>query len=159
MRYRSSKSSDQNFWVSYADLMAGLLFVFILLIGAIVVKYVYVQTDLKGIKNDLEAQTRVLRQSQEELLRQKQDFLRLKTDMNATSASLQIAQELLMRKESDLNASNAKLQLSDQEIENLPANTPVLLAVDYEPGYTGELKAISSVVLQRLMHNQQRLAA
>lgn len=46
-----------------------------------------------------------------------------------------------------------------EQIENLPANTPVLLAVDYEPGYTGELKAISSVVLQRLMHNQQRLAA
>ena len=51
MRYNRSRSTDQNFWVSYADLMAGLLFVFILLIGAIVVKYVYVQTDLKGIKN------------------------------------------------------------------------------------------------------------
>ncbi|MBN2250019.1 MAG: hypothetical protein JW682_06750, partial [Campylobacterales bacterium] len=32
------KATDEgsNFWISYADLMAGLLFVFILLIGAIV---------------------------------------------------------------------------------------------------------------------------
>ncbi|ASC93312.1 hypothetical protein [Sulfurospirillum diekertiae] len=74
MRYNRSQSSDQNFWVSYADLMAGLLFVFILLIGAIVVKYIYVQTDLKGIKNDLEEQKRVLHLSQEELLQKKQDF-------------------------------------------------------------------------------------
>ncbi len=37
---------EQNFWISYADLMAGLLFVFILLVGAIVVRYVYVQQDL-----------------------------------------------------------------------------------------------------------------
>jgi len=174
MRYRSSKSSDQNFWVSYADLMAGLLFVFILLIGAIVVKYVYVQTDLKGIKNDLEAQTRVLRQSQEELLRQKQDFLRLKTDMNATSASLQIAQELLMQKESDLNESNAKLQLSDREIENLKkllldtelARDEVkgeLVASQMELGTTtqtlklkeGELTLLSAKLLESTAAHQQ----
>lgn len=112
MRYNRSQSSDQNFWVSYADLMAGLLFVFILLIGAIVVKYVYVQTDLKNQKQHLQ-------QSEAELAQKKRDFLRLRTDMNETSASLQIAQELLMQKESDLNESNAKLQLSDREIENL----------------------------------------
>ena len=119
MRYNRSQSSDQNFWVSYADLMAGLLFVFILLIGAIVVKYVYVQTDLKGIKSDLEEQKRILHLSQEELVQKKQDFLRLRSDMNVTSASLQIAQELLTQKENDLNVSTAKLQLSDKEIESL----------------------------------------
>ncbi len=31
-------SENSNFWISYADLMAGVLFVFILLIGAIIVK-------------------------------------------------------------------------------------------------------------------------
>ncbi len=45
--YKNEKQSDeQNFWISYADLMAGLLFVFILLVGAIVVRYVFVQQDL-----------------------------------------------------------------------------------------------------------------
>ncbi len=42
------KSTDEgsNFWISYADLMAGLLFVFILLIGAIVSKSIILKSDL-----------------------------------------------------------------------------------------------------------------
>ncbi|MBV5279553.1 MAG: flagellar motor protein MotB, partial [Campylobacteraceae bacterium] len=119
MRYNRSRSTDENFWVSYADLMAGLLFVFILLIGAIVVKYVYVQTDLKSIKNDLEEQKKVLQLSQEELTHKKSEFLRLSSDMNITSFALQIAQELISQKENNLEEVNAKLQLTDREIENL----------------------------------------
>jgi len=38
--------SDSNFWISYADLMAGLLFVFILLIGAIVSKSSILKNEL-----------------------------------------------------------------------------------------------------------------
>ncbi|PSM52584.1 OmpA domain-containing protein [Campylobacter blaseri] len=41
------KEENDNFWVAYADLMAGLLFIFILLIGGIIVKYVLTQTSLK----------------------------------------------------------------------------------------------------------------
>lgn len=119
MRYNRSRSTDENFWVSYADLMAGLLFVFILLIGAIVVKYVYVQTDLKSIKNNLEEQKKVLQLSQEELTQKKSEFLRLSSDMNVTSFALQIAQELISQKENNLEEANAKLQLTDREIENL----------------------------------------
>jgi len=45
--YKNEKNQEeQNFWISYADLMAGLLFVFVLLVGAIVVRYIYVQQDL-----------------------------------------------------------------------------------------------------------------
>lgn len=44
------------------------------------------------------------------------------------------------------------------QIESLAAGSPVLLAVDYDPGYTGELKAASSTVIQRLMQKQQRIA-
>lgn len=112
MRYNRSHSSDENFWVSYADLMAGLLFVFILLIGAIVVKYVYVQTDLKNQKQQLQL-------SEAELIQKKRDFLRLQSDMSETNSALQIAQELLSIKENNLEEANAKLQLTDKEIENL----------------------------------------
>ena len=38
-----NKNQEENFWVSYADLMAGLLFVFILVIASIVIKYLYTQ--------------------------------------------------------------------------------------------------------------------
>ncbi|KEA46638.1 chemotaxis protein MotB [Campylobacter mucosalis] len=40
--------SDQTFWVSYADLMAGLLFVFMLIIGGVVVKYLLSQNELEN---------------------------------------------------------------------------------------------------------------
>ena len=112
MRYNRSRSSDENFWVSYADLMAGLLFVFILLIGAIVVKYVYVQTDLKNQKQQLQL-------NEAELTQKKRDFLRLRADMSETNSALKIAQELLSVKENNLEEANTKLQLTDKEIENL----------------------------------------
>jgi len=40
------ESEGSNFWISYADLMAGLLFVFILLIGAIVSKSIILKDHL-----------------------------------------------------------------------------------------------------------------
>ena len=46
--YKNSSEKEDNFWVSYADLMAGLLFVFILLIALIVVKYIYTQNTLEN---------------------------------------------------------------------------------------------------------------
>ncbi|RBQ32599.1 chemotaxis protein [Arcobacter sp. FW59] len=42
-----NKSQEENFWISYADLMAGLLFVFILVIASIVIKYIYTQHSLE----------------------------------------------------------------------------------------------------------------
>lgn len=174
MRYNRSQKADQNFWVSYADLMAGLLFVFILLIGAIVVKYVYVQTDLKNIKNDLEAQKKVLHLAQVELSQKQRDFLRLRSDMNVTSASLQVAQNLLAEKESALNETTAQLQLSDREIENLKkllldtelARDEVkgeLVASQMELGTTtntlklkeGELALLSAKLLENAASHQQ----
>jgi len=49
------KATDEgsNFWISYADLMAGLLFVFILLIGAIVSKSIILKSDLHEKENRL----------------------------------------------------------------------------------------------------------
>jgi len=54
--YKKNKNQEENFWVSYADLMSGLLFVFILVIGAIVIKYLYTQhslEDSEGTKSKL----------------------------------------------------------------------------------------------------------
>lgn len=61
MRNDNNIRDNSSFWISYADLMAGLLFVFILLIGAIVTKYMLSQTELKRAKVELAKQ-------QEELL-------------------------------------------------------------------------------------------
>ena len=63
--YDKKQNNEENFWISYADLMAGLLFVFILVIGAIIIKYLYAQTDLKTIKTDLDEQKKALNISME----------------------------------------------------------------------------------------------
>ena len=43
---KDDSNAESNFWISYADLMAGLLFVFILFIGAIVSKSIILKADL-----------------------------------------------------------------------------------------------------------------
>ena len=48
MKIDKNNEDQSSFWVSYADLMAGLLFVFMLLIGAVVVKYVLTQNTLEN---------------------------------------------------------------------------------------------------------------
>lgn len=147
MRQLHSKSSDQTFWVSYADLMAGLLFVFILLIGAIIIKYVYAQSDLSAIKTDLDAQKKALVMSEEELAQKKRDVARisdkliaseqkslelttlqarlqeelskLKSDVVLSEESLLAARALLAEKGKALEENDAKLELSAKEIESL----------------------------------------
>jgi len=47
------EDDNNNFWISYADLMAGLLFVFILVIGAVIVKYNLQEKDSVKLKKDL----------------------------------------------------------------------------------------------------------
>ena len=51
---KKESSEDSNFWISYADLMAGLLFVFILLIGMIVSKSIILKSSLNDREKRLE---------------------------------------------------------------------------------------------------------
>ncbi|AFL68320.1 OmpA family protein [Sulfurospirillum barnesii] len=157
MRNLRSKSSDQTFWVSYADLMAGLLFVFILLIGAIIIKYVYAQSDLVAIQTDLDAQKQALMLSEEELLQKKRDvesvthkliasqeqnlelttlqarlqaeLSKLKSDVSTTEEALLAARALLAEKGKALEDKEVKLELSAKEVENLKR---LLLEVENE---------------------------
>ena len=50
---RDNVNEESNFWISYADLMAGLLFVFILLIGAIISKSIILKSDLHNKESKL----------------------------------------------------------------------------------------------------------
>ncbi len=57
---KQSTNEDTNFWISYADLMAGLLFIFILLIGAIVVKSIVLKNNLDSKENSLNSKINTL---------------------------------------------------------------------------------------------------
>ena len=59
--------SQSNFWISYADLLAGLLFVFILVLGAIIVKYQYIQLEVEQSHKELEQKKNEITKQKEEL--------------------------------------------------------------------------------------------
>lgn len=83
------KNRDEgNFWIAYADLMAGLLFIFVLLIGAIIIKYVLTQNDLRLIKNNLNLQEERLEQSKQALRDKEAIVFALGKDLNATFNTL-----------------------------------------------------------------------
>jgi len=102
---RDSKNDETNFWLSYADLMAGLLFVFILLIGAIVVKSSVLKANLSSKENSLENSLSLL------LLRDS-EVQKLKKLLALRSAALnKAADELLINRDA--------LKLKTDELVNL----------------------------------------
>ncbi len=110
--YKKNQNNEENFWISYADLMAGLLFVFILVIGAIVIKYTI-------SKNNLEIEKKALSSSEEQ---KSKLFLELAKTKN-----------LYENSKTDLENSKNEINLKASEIEKLKA-----LLLDIEVQYKDE---------------------
>ena len=111
--YNNEQKNEENFWISYADLMAGLLFVFILVLGAIVIKYVYAQ-------NSLEKEKAALNSSEEAKSKLFYELAKAKNLYETTKKDLDKTNENLKDKE-------AKLSLNLAEVEKLKA-----LLLEYE---------------------------
>ncbi|MCX6052697.1 MAG: OmpA family protein [Campylobacterales bacterium] len=69
--------SQNNFWISYADLMAGLLFVFILVVGIVIMKYSYITAELQLQKESIE-------KLEIEALNKQEDAEKLKQELENT---------------------------------------------------------------------------
>jgi chemotaxis protein MotB len=69
-----TRDSDSNFWISYADLMAGMLFVFILLIGAIVSKSTILKTQLHEKEDSLEKSLALVDEKDSTLLKKDKEL-------------------------------------------------------------------------------------
>ena len=105
--YNNEQKNEENFWISYADLMAGLLFVFILVIGAIVIKYLYTQ-------NNLERERQALTSSQDEKSKLFYELAQARNIYEETKKQLASANNSL-----DEKAKSISLNLA--EIEKLKA--------------------------------------
>ncbi len=149
MYKKEPNCEEQNFWISYADLMAGLLFVFILLVGAIVVRYVYVQQDLAAKKAAL-GENRSLMDSQNEKIRLFKARLSQAAEAIAASKQKQAAlEDILTLKSNDivklkdllmgyeLNNSNMQQKIVAME-ENITQNQNILVLKDNELAVLGE---------------------
>ncbi len=113
-----------NFWISYADLMAGLLFVFILLLGAIVTKSILLQQDLTKKKE-------ALLQTKKHLKLKEQGMMQLAKTVNEQSKKIKLQEDEikelkhllwqrmkeLHKKEYDLNKTKEVLVITQKELE------------------------------------------
>ena len=100
--YNKEQKNDENFWISYADLMAGLLFVFILVIGAIVIKYVYTQ-------DNLEKEKAALNSSEEEKSKLFYELAKAKNLYESTKDELDKAKNQINLKLSEIEKLKALL--------------------------------------------------
>lgn len=175
-RKKDINNDDQNFWISYADLMAGLLFVFILLVGAIVIKYVFIQTDLQAIKTDLEKEKAALNISDAKLEQKKKDLDLINQKLTKSKEqnlhlSFELAkakniyeqtkkeldESLILNKELNekLNNKSNKLKLSNEQIEKITKilkdkeNNIVLLEEQMEVSKKEIAKYIADIALNK----------
>jgi len=129
--------SNSNFWISYADLMAGLLFVFILLIGAIVIKSSILKNELHN-KEDSLAKTEALMSQKDAYILEKDKLLaqrkaaleKGKSKLSSTELELQRKNTRLAQDELLLSKNERLLKLKLDEINKLnkmliTANTKV----------------------------------
>ena len=138
------KSTDEgsNFWISYADLMAGLLFVFILLIGAIVSKSIILKSNLH------EKEDRLLQISQ--TLEIKEDKLDdLNVSFNKNIALLGEKEKLIDTKDKSISENKKTISLKEDEIKKL---NKMLLQANTQQDILSE----KVVIVQNLLKDTNR---
>ena len=102
--FRNDQTSEEsNFWISYADLMAGLLFVFILLIGAIISKSIILKSDLHDKEDKLSSISQALKNRE--------------TTLDELSDTLAKSKALIGEKDLYLNENEKLLALKDKQLE------------------------------------------
>ena len=136
------KSTDNasNFWISYADLMAGLLFVFILLIGAIVSKSIILKSDLhdKEDRLSLISQTLKIKESKLDefnatlannkvllgekdkcIAENKKDIEDKKKDIEDKKRDIEKKKKLIDKKDKHISENEKSLKFQKDEIKKL----------------------------------------
>jgi len=179
----NSVNEESNFWISYADLMAGLLFVFILLIGAIVSKSIILKSDLHqkesklsalstNLKNKelrLEEVQDVLAKSQalvgekdlyldknQKLLKEKEELLGLKdTQIAKHEKKLSEEEELLALKNRRISQNKMKLSENERVIK-LKIDEITKLNKMLKEANTRELELGDKIVLVQNMLDENK---
>lgn len=102
-------NAESNFWISYADLMAGLLFVFILLIGAIVSKSVILKSDLHNKEEKLSNLSDTLKTKESTLNELSDSLAKSQALVGEKDKYLSEDQKLLAEKDKLLTLKNARI--------------------------------------------------
>lgn len=146
--YRKTQKDDENFWISYADLMAGLLFVFILVIGAIVIKYVYTQNSLL---NSEDAKSRLfyeLARAKNLYETTKDELDKTKTNINLKAMEIEKLKALLLEYELNIKGEQNK---SDSLVTQLDEKTNVITLKEEELKLLADKLLVLSQIHQKLV--------
>ena len=137
---KNSNNDTSNFWISYADLMAGLLFVFILLIGAIIVKSSILknslqtkETILKKQSNNLEKQSKTINIKDEEITKLKNLLAQRDKKLEQTNQKLIVSANTLELKDNEIKKLNQLLLAQNSKIDTYSNKIVILqnLTNDY----------------------------
>ena len=112
-------SEDSNFWISYADLMAGLLFVFILLIGAIISKSIILKSDLHNKEARLASISKNLKDKESRLNEVRDTLAKSRALVGEKDSYLSQNKTLLEKKSQRITEDERLLKLKMEEIAKL----------------------------------------
>ena len=158
MFVRNKKNEENtNFWVSYADLMAGLLFVFILLIGAILIKSIVLKSNLNLTQSELNKKVKDLHSTKSLLTLQKEEIEKLKHLLLEKKAYISNLSKKLVILQTDIKDLNKKLILKDNDIKKYKNNIVILSNQLIDANNTIKLKDEQLLtLLTRLKEKQTR---
>ncbi|WP_456433783.1 OmpA family protein [Nitratifractor sp.] len=111
-----NEQERQNFWISYADLMAGLLFVFILLIGAIVSKSILLRENLHKQESRLQAASKELEQKRRKLRLSRERLARLEAQLKKQQAALARQRARLAEQNRTIRTQDRSLRRAEEKI-------------------------------------------
>ncbi len=144
-----SSKNETNFWISYADLMGGLLFVFILLIGAILVKSTIIKNSLKEKESIVSEQNKTLNKQSNYLTTITKELQIKEEEINKLRNLLAQRQEALDNSNKILTITQNSLKLKSNEIERL---NQLLLAQNTKiDNYSNHI-----VLLENMLNEQNR---
>jgi len=116
--FKSNASKNEtNFWISYADLMAGLLFVFILLIGAILVKSTIIKNSLEEKETVLNEQNETLNEQSNTLVEQSNNLITISQELLMKEDEINKLHNLLAQRQTALDKSNKNLTISQNSLK------------------------------------------
>jgi len=123
-RRDTHNNGESNFWISYADLMAGLLFVFILLIGAIISKTILMRADLHKkedrlavAEQTLESKRKKLNLTQAQLIKMTQELHQREKLLQQTNQNLFQNKMVVKKQKSIITDINTTLIQKTQTVK------------------------------------------
>lgn len=127
---RTDNSANNNFWIAYADLMAGLFFVSILLVGAIVVKYIFAKQNLEITEQNLILKEQNLTKTSAELNEKKIALVNLLENLSKVkdkNRQLEILNQIFNTQMIDLKNDRSLLEKKNLEFKQNLAHSHLMI--------------------------------